>query len=403
MKVHMTGPNLPPEVELLLCCARTQMDAKSAGRLLHLTAGEIDWGVVDRLARHHRLVPLLHRNLKATAAHAVPDDVLRQFQARFTTIAHRNLRWTGELLRIIALFEAHEIPAIPYKGPALAALLYGSLVLRQFRDLDLLVREEDALRAQDLLLDGSYRSQFDFDGVPQELLLRNRHHFNLLHADDALVVELHYRILAHVHDFRIDLNRLWAGLELLEIAGTTVATFPPEDWLLILCVHGGIHRWKRLHWLCDVAELIRAHPGLGWARVLKRAEALDMRRMFLLGIFLADDLCGAVLPEQIRRATQADRTVPVLGAQIREQFGRDPEADFGTAEFHLYRLRAREHWRDRVRYCLAVVSVATPAEYMALALPSRLSFLYSLFRPIRLAGKYGLRLLRRITPTSRTP
>ncbi len=399
----MTGPSLPPEVELLLCCARTQMDAESAGRLLHLTAGEIDWVVVDRLARHHRLVPLLYRNLKATVPQAVPDDVLCQFHGRFTEITRRNLRWTSELQRIIALLQAHDIPAVPYKGPALAAALYGSLVLRQFRDLDILVRRADAPRANDLLLEAGYRPQFDFGGVPQEILLRNRHHFNLVHESGSPIVELHYDILARLHDFRIDLDRLWAGLEPLEIAGTTVTTFPPEDWLLILCVHGGIHRWKRLHWLCDVAELIRAHPGLGWARILDRAEALGTQRMFLLGVFLAGDLCGATLPEEIRRAAQTDRAVPALGAQIREQFGRDPEADFGAGEFHLFRLRARERWRDRVRYCLAVVATATPAEFAIVSLPRPLWFLYGLLRPVRLAGKHGLGPLRRIIPTSRTP
>lgn len=219
----------------------------------------------------------------------------------------------------------------------------------------------------------------------------------------APIVELHYDILARLHDFRIDLDRLWAGLEPLELAGTTVATFPPEDWLLILCVHGGIHRWKRLHWLCDVAELIRAYRDLGWARVLERAEALGTQRMFLLGVFLAGDLCGAALPEQIRRAAQADRAVPALGAQMREQFGRDPEAAFGTGEFHLFWLRARERWRDRLRYCLVVATAPTPAEYAVLSLPPRLSFLYFLFRPIRLAGKYGLRSLRYSTPAFRKP
>jgi len=52
-----------------------------------------------------------------------------------------NFFLTKELLELLTLFEAHCIPASPYKGPALAIMAYGNLALRQFSDLNILVHK----------------------------------------------------------------------------------------------------------------------------------------------------------------------------------------------------------------------------------------------------------------------
>ena len=64
---------------------------------------------------------------------------------------------TRELTRISALLENNGVCVIPWKGPILAAAAYGDVALRQFGDLDILVREQDAMRAKDLLLASGYR------------------------------------------------------------------------------------------------------------------------------------------------------------------------------------------------------------------------------------------------------
>ena len=67
---------------------------------------------------------------------------------------------TGELLRLLDLFEQNQIPAVPYKGPALGVAIYGKLSLRQFADLDILIPEKDVWKATDLLINRGYRAHF---------------------------------------------------------------------------------------------------------------------------------------------------------------------------------------------------------------------------------------------------
>ena len=67
----------------------------------------------------------------------------------------------GELLRIYPLFEAARIPVIPYKGPVLAWLAYGSVVGRVYEDLDFAVQQQYIPDAVALLKAAGYRAQFD--------------------------------------------------------------------------------------------------------------------------------------------------------------------------------------------------------------------------------------------------
>jgi hypothetical protein len=48
---------------------------------------------------------------------------------------------------------------VPYKGPVLAAAVYGHLSLRQIRDLDILVHPSEVRPAGELLISQGYRRE----------------------------------------------------------------------------------------------------------------------------------------------------------------------------------------------------------------------------------------------------
>src|SRR5689334_10479117 len=133
-------PSLPrPEVALLLSCARTEISPETAGRIRAFIQNGIDWTALIREATYHEVVPLLYHSLQTTCPEAVPEPVLAQLRTVFQATAWYNLCLTGELLTLLDLFATQGIAAIPYKGPILAAAVYGNLALRTFRDLDILV------------------------------------------------------------------------------------------------------------------------------------------------------------------------------------------------------------------------------------------------------------------------
>jgi hypothetical protein len=56
-------------------------------------------------------------------------EVLRRHYERN---ARRNIYLAAQLALLLEALRAENIPAIPYKGPVLAALAYGDLTLREF-------------------------------------------------------------------------------------------------------------------------------------------------------------------------------------------------------------------------------------------------------------------------------
>jgi hypothetical protein len=383
------------EAELLLCCARTSLEGEHADRMRRLLEAGIDWEALLGAALRHGVMPLLYWNLNATCPEAVPGAVLERLRDLFHANLRRNLFLTGELFRVLDLLEGHGIRAIPYKGPALAAAVYGNLAFRQFGDLDILVRKGDVLRARDLLGSLGYRAGLQLDAAQAQAFLASHCELELVRDDGRIMVELHWEILPRYFALPPAIGHLSEELRGGGTGASGLPSLPPEETLLFLSIHGAKHLWERLGWVSDVAELIRVHRGLGWQRVLGRARALRAERMLLLGLFLARDLLDAVVPEDVGRRFDADSTVRRLARDVRTRLFDGNGAPAGLWESCLFHLRARERLEDRVRYCVSRALTTTHGDWAVLPLPPALFPIYALLRPLRLAQKYGLGLLRR--------
>jgi hypothetical protein len=358
----------------------------------------MDWEYLVGQAHVHGMAPLLYWHLDAACSKVVPEVAFEHLRDHFYDNSLRNLFLTGELLRILNVFGSHGVPAVPYKGPALAASVYGNIALRQFIDLDVMVHRHDVLEAKEVLASLGYRPQYQLTRAQEAALLASQCEYAFTHEDEESTVELRWEITEHF-SFPLDTERLWERLEQVPLGGDNVPTLSPEDTLLILCAHGAKHLWERLGWICDVAELIRVHQNMRWEWMMAQAGALGGERMLLLGLFLASDLLGAALPNRILQRVHADPMVKVLAERITEQlFGEASGLGglFEQAYFHPLHIKMRERLPDKIRYCVRAATTQTVEDWDLLPLPNFLFPLYYVLRPIRLTGKYGLRTLKRL-------
>jgi len=388
----------------LLCCARTRLEPAHVTRLCTLLQGDVDWSYLLQTALRHRMTPLLYWHLNATCTELLPQEVLNRIECPFYVNVQRNLLLTAELVKLVNLFERHGIRTIPYKGPLLAEAVYGNLALRQSGDLDMLVSKQEVQKTQDLLTRHGYCLQ------PREHSLRPMHQrpadreLAFGRNDGIAVVELHWRMVAHWQipsSFPLGFEHLWQRREQVCLAGTAIPSLAPEDLLLVLCVHGTCHHWERLSWICDIAELLRVHRQLDWARIHDQAARLDGERMLSLGLRLAAELLEAELPSQERTKVYSDPAVAWLASQVYERLFR--HAPMTLAEERTFFTRTRTGMRFKLSYHLLFAqallhTVITPNEKdrALVALPDSLSFLYYLLRPLRLVREHGLRTLRRL-------
>jgi hypothetical protein len=130
-----------PEYEVLLHSLSQAQDGLT--RLSAALSGVADWEYLFQGALKHGVFPSLYRRLADTCPEAAPPEFLAEMQRLYRLNARRNLRLTGELLKVLSLLESQDVVAIPLKGPVLAQMAYGDLALRQFHVLEFLVRHQN--------------------------------------------------------------------------------------------------------------------------------------------------------------------------------------------------------------------------------------------------------------------
>lgn len=391
------------EIELLLCCARMEMNPERAARVRELLRRtNLDWEYLQKIALRGGVMPLVYRQLSTNFADAVPAAHLEYLRECFRHNTARNLMRTGELCEILRLLAAGGVDAIAYKGPALALDVYGELSLRQFSDLDVLVRERDVRRATELLSANGYVPEFELSATQQKVFMHSWYVQPFSRGDGIYHLELHWAIAPRFFSFPLETEQLWARARTLKLAGMEALVPGREDLLLLLCVHGAKDLWLRLEWICAVAELVRASVEVDWERLHSRAAALGSERMLLLGLHLAHTLLDVALPESIRHKAEASTQVKALAAQVVENLFAETKTAASFKRQTLFHTRARERMTDKLRYYGRVAVATSPAEWELLPLPQRLFFVYSLVRPVRLCANFIHGKAKRLFPNFRT-
>jgi len=376
-----------PEMELLLCCASPAGKDGRTDRIRALSGQSLDWPYLLDRAAAHALTPLLYWGLKALR----PEKVSTSLEQSFQDNTRHSVQLTAELFQLMDLLASEGIRALPFKGPTLAMAAYGNLALREFVDLDLLVRQEDALRAREVLLGNGYRSGLELNTRWEEAYLRGYDEFGLLGPDGYPLVELHWAVTPRFFSVPLDIAQFWSRATPVNLGNREVLAPGAEDLLLVLCLHGTKHCWLRLSMVSDMAWLMAA-SNIRWDAVVERARGLGSLRMLLLGTELAARLLGVPLPEPIVRGVAADRSVQTLAAEVTARLlqTRGPERSIRRAG--VFHMRARERWQDRVRYFVRLTTRVGVEDWQAVDLPSSLAFLYLILRLPRLLRKYGMHI-----------
>jgi len=387
-----------PENEVILCCARTRIDARGAERLGALLGKELNWVYLVATAIRHGLAALLYWHLNAVCPESIPDEWMAFLKHFSHQNATRNLYLTGELLKVLDRFAARGILAIPYKGPVLAVRAYGNLALRQFVDLDIAVRQRDVPKAYELLVAEGYHAALDWTSAHQALATHIPGQYLFSRDAGKGIVELHTELTLRYFPVPLDLEQLAQRLESVSVGGREVRTFSVEDSLSILCVHASKHFWDRLMWVCDISELVQNSPGVNWKQAEEQARRLDCERMLFLGLYLAHDILEAPLPEDILRRVEASSVVHSLAAQVRRRLFQEARALPGIIQRSSFRLRMMRSVWEGLRYCSRLALAPTEEDWKVVRLPAPLAPLYSALRPLRLIRKYGLGMVHRPEP-----
>ena len=382
--------NLPcPEKQLLVCCARTQITPEIAAGIRKILAGQLDWDYLLWEAEENSITPLLERHLAAVAPGAAPPAAQQQLKKTCRANTVRCLYLTAELFNILRLFQSQNIPAIPYKGPVLAAQAYGDIALREFEDLDIILRQSDVPKAHEIIVSLGYKPKFDWILSPGATASLVPGEYNYRDEPRRAMVELHTEITLRHFPIMPDLDVFIRNLAPVCVSDRDIPTFTAEDLLPMLCIHGSKDFWERLSWIADVSELIRSHPALDWDRVLRFAEPLHATRMLNLGLALATRVLDAALPPEVNARVQSDRVAGQVAAEVHQRLLSRPFRTLDAAGRFHFRRRMLAKNLEGWRYAARLAVVPSEDDWQMMRLPHALSPLYIALRPLRLLRKYG--------------
>src|SRR5262249_35268353 len=175
-----------------------------------------EWERVFRLAEGHRVLPPVAHRL--SGREDVPGSIQSALRARFQRNSLKALRFCAELARITQAFTGAGIEVLAHKGPVLSEVLYGDPAIRQFGDLDLLVRPGHVAAAKRVLSQLGYEPQLRLTPRREEAYLQTGYEYVFRLGDQRNLLELQWRFLPGVFSvcFAVEEVFLRGGLIFIE-------------------------------------------------------------------------------------------------------------------------------------------------------------------------------------------
>ena len=371
-----------PEVELLLACSQAGSNRESD--LTAILASPLNWDSVLRLAGHHRLLPALNSALHGRDD--VPASIRSAINARFQAHERRVLRFTAELARICLQFDQHKIRVLAHKGAALGQLLYGNPALRQFGDLDFLVKAADVPRARLALQELGYAPKIKLSSRQEKEYLRSGYEQVFGLNAERNLVEVQWQIVPRFYSINFDMEALFARSVELDLDGLRLRILGREDLMLVLCVHAAKHEWSQLGMLRDIATLARLDLDWGWIHA--EARRLGILRILAVSLSLAGSLFGLNFSVFSRFQTEIG-TVREIAAAIQSKTVAGIEDATESLRYFRAMMQLRERWQDRLRFAWQLVATPSVGEWQAVRIPDSLFPLYRGVRAIRLLKRFA--------------
>lgn len=344
-----------------------------------------DWGAVARLTRRHRVTSLMLRGLRrAGAASSEAEAALGPLREMSNA---RGLSQLAGLRAAVDCLDKHDIKSLVLKGLPLSVRLFHSPLDRECHDIDLLVPQSDASAAADALSRGGWKMRTPpFEPTPARDSYFNRYVKNRILIGPGGFIELHHRLTNNPFLLPMRFEELDANAATIEVGGSSFLTLGDSDLLVYLCVHGQMHRWSRLKWLCDIAPLIASVEEEGFVEAVENGRRRKLAPAPAFGTALR--LCREVLHVELPAAADSLASggwTERQGSKSRSFWNR-PQGGKGfqgvarRIDEMRTSLTINPSWRAAAHELARLF--AAPYDLGNVNLPGRLFFLYLPLRPV---------------------
>ena len=335
----------------------------------------VDWARLAAIARRHRVVSLVWRNLRARPDTGMPTEIVEQFREASHQNAVNALRLTSHLVRVVSKLASGGIAVLPLKGICLAAQYYPDVSARHAGDIDLLIGPEHMTRTDAILREMGYHRVTNTTHVwmpaPFTEDTDYRLHFIYMSADGVLI-ELHFRLHNNPDVLAVGIEDILAESISVRLGSVTVPAMPDPLQFVFLATHGARHEWVRLQWVCDIAVMVDRATTEEVRAWLSTAAHFGLVNPVVQALVIARHLLGIELPPEVSRAYARSWRIRYMVRRAENLLLRssDDKTDGPSASFNPGRRLYRMCVTSRPSYLLAEFKDGLKALSARLAKPA---------------------------------
>ena len=233
----------------------------------------------DLDASSYRLMPALY-------AKCGKSDALKKYRGRmkgiFRYYFYRNNRFVARIRGTLAALASQDIDFIVFKGTAILIQYHDSVALRSFGDCDILIREQDLKRTENVLRDAGWSYKYD------DRKRQTDTHSHDYVDETAAGFDLHWYALFECCEEGID-EGFWRRSRELDWKGLKLKVLSPEDEILVAACNGIRDRNNvMVDWLYDAGLIFKSTPGFDWKLVTREARARKLSDKLVTALALLD-------------------------------------------------------------------------------------------------------------------
>lgn len=261
------------------------------------------WQAIARVARWHRLEPLLYEQVVANGLDKLaPPSLLSRWKKDASEWLFLSLNRKSDLVATFTVLAHAGFSPVALKGAFLAFLAYREPHMRPMRDLDLLVStKRKAIEATLCLLKNGYRQHNDTDGDVAAMLIHTHQAPPVIAPSQVTAIEIHARLSHADKDFDVSATPGFLDRTIIrDVLGQPIRFACPEDQLTHLILHGARdHRFNvGPGLLVDIAMLIGA-TEIDWMRFdALMVEADQVKTAQILLFLVARGWPELAIPDQ---------------------------------------------------------------------------------------------------------
>lgn len=349
----------------------------------------IDWEEFLNLVVKHRLTSHVLKHAKFLAENFPIPTYEKLMEIRLDR-SKISLNFAIHAIRIYQKFEEYNINHCFFKGPLLSMELYNDVGFRNFRDIDVLVEQQDVEKAkliiEELGFDCIYPN-FQLSAKQQKANYSISHHYHFKHPAQITQVELHWNITNPKSFYGIETKEIIDNCRKIKISNYSLPYISKIDNLVYQAAHGSIHQWYRLFWLKDFSVILANSSAEYLKKAYEKSKQQKLGRSFIQACYLSDLIFNTnstilkqekVNPRLVKAALHSIRTTDLNQKGIA-----------GKLKLVHYRLRIKPTFKYHFDLLYRLRTHLT--DWEIIRLNDRLFFLYFLLRPFLLIYKFVFR------------